>query len=97
MYIVSLSLQKYESVKAAARSNSKNHAAQKPKASKYTIQGLTHVCLLELKVSLADLESAKAAARSRAAKKNAARKAKKAAEGEASSVTSVTNGMANAQ
>ena len=43
---------------------------------------------------LADLESAKAAARSKAAKKNAARKSKKAAQGEAPSVASVTNGMA---
>ncbi len=43
----------------------------------------------------ADLDSAKAAARSRAAKKNAARKAKKVAEGEAApSVASLTNGFA---
>ncbi|CAL5220218.1 g2194 [Coccomyxa viridis] len=42
-----------------------------------------------------DLDSAKAAARSRAAKKNAARKAKKVAEGEAApSVASLTNGFA---
>ena len=46
----------------------------------------------------ADLESAKAAAKTRAAKKNAARKAKKAAEGEAApSVASVTNGLAKAR
>jgi hypothetical protein len=43
---------------------------------------------------LADLESAKAAAKSKAAKKNAARKAKKAAEEEAPCVASVTNGIA---
>jgi septal ring factor EnvC (AmiA/AmiB activator) len=46
----------------------------------------------------ADLEAAKAAARSRAAKKNAQRKAKRASEGSASAQTAVpdiTNGMAS--
>ena len=43
----------------------------------------------------ADLEGARAGAKSKAAKKNAARKAKKAVEGNPASVESVTNGLAS--